>query len=73
MSVCDLDRWFNELTHKYLDLVCLAHLHCKERHDEVQAMVSWYRFIKNDPGKMIAEYLIELSKAIAVAEKSLKQ
>lgn len=26
----DLNRWFNELTQKYLDIVRDAHLHCRE-------------------------------------------
>jgi hypothetical protein len=24
--MCDLDRWFNELTHKYLEIVRVVHL-----------------------------------------------
>lgn len=65
----DLDRWFNELTHKYLEMIQHVHLSCNEHWHHVKVMVSLYHTIKTGG---LSEYnLREFSRQIAFL-KTLK-
>jgi hypothetical protein len=61
----DLDRWFNELTHKYLEVVRWVHLLCLE--EEITSFKTYFRSIKKT-GPLYEASLKHLSELIAFFE-----
>jgi hypothetical protein len=41
-----MERWFDELTHKYLETMRRIHLHCNEGYTPVNLMIAMYKTIK---------------------------
>ena len=59
----DLDRWFDELTHKYLELIQQLHFSCDESWHSVRIMINLYHTIKT--GGLNDQNLCEFSRQIA--------
>ncbi len=51
----DLDRWFNELTHRYLEIIRIVHLHCYDEWLMINVVAKEYRAIKLKPDPFLNE------------------
>lgn len=72
--MADLDRWFNELTHKYLEVIRVAHLTCTEDSFTVRTMIALYREIRSEKAcaasmQLFSEYITTTEEEYHLREK----
>jgi hypothetical protein len=58
--MCDVERWFNELTHRYLEIIRIVHLRCWDHWPLVKVAVTAYRAIKRHPNPFLNKHQLWL-------------